>query len=312
MNRFILLVLTLLGSGVSAQNEGVTESPFITYSDKITTGLTYFDSSNSYFLNFEEDGHKSTINLRPNTQKQLIASVDYKLISLSFGYTPNFMKINRDTQKSKQFNLRLQLNYKKWFQSLSFAYMKGYFMDYNDLKNHYFPDLRTLKIGGVTSFVLNERFSYKSLLSQGQWQKKSAGSFVANASYYYNNFDFNQPDGKGKSTLYTIAISSAYYYNWVIYNNFLVSAGLVVGTGVNISEGVIDPIYEVTTHARLGYNTEHFYSFIGLNTTNFTQQTKTDKFEDFYTTLRIGVGYRFNTPKKMTQFYDDTLNKIKK
>lgn len=134
------------------------------------------------------------------------------------------MKVNKEVQKSKQFNLRFQINYKKWFQTLSYAYHKGYFIDFNQMEV-YSPDLRTLKIGGVTSFVLNDRFSYKSLLSYNQWQKKSAGSFVANASYYYNNFKFNPSDNGTKVSVYTLSLSPAYYYNFIIKQHFLISAG---------------------------------------------------------------------------------------
>ncbi|GIZ14355.1 DUF4421 family protein [Capnocytophaga catalasegens] len=167
MKKLIVLLGGILSWGLSAQEKQEETTNFVTYSDKITTSFTYFDSSNSYFLNYTENGQPQNMSFRPNTQKQLIAGIDYKIITASIGFTPAFMKVNREVQKSKQFNLRFQINYKKWFQTLSYAYHKGYFIDFNQMEV-YAPNLRTLKMGGVTSFVLNDRFSYKSLLSYNQ------------------------------------------------------------------------------------------------------------------------------------------------
>ncbi|GIZ14356.1 hypothetical protein [Capnocytophaga catalasegens] len=87
---------------------------------------------------------------------------------------------------------------------------------------------------------------------------------------------------------------------------------MVAGIGVNISEGEISPIYEASTYLKLAYNSENIFTFVGMNVTSFTETSGDGSFSYLYSTIRIGPGYRFNAPKKMNDFYEETLKKIKK
>lgn len=310
----IIIVIILLGSlQMKAQSP---ESPFISYKYKIAPSITYFDSSSKYFLNYNNGEEQHNITFAPNTQKQLVFGLNYHLLSINIGVTPSFMKVNRDTEKTKQFNLGINLGGKKWFQSFNIAYRKGYFMNFNDIGG-FFPEISTLKLGGVTSFVLNDQFSYKSLVKHTEWQKKSAGSFVANASFNYTKFKIDKEKDNSTAELYNITLSPAYYYNVIINQNFMISTGLAVGSGISVSDNDFDPIFESIVHLRMAYNSENFFCFAAINATNFSQKANNGTFDDFYSTLRIGVGYRFDAPQKTNKIFDDferfykkTLNSI--
>lgn len=95
----IIIVIILLGSlQMKAQS---SESPFISYKYKIAPSITYFDSSSKYFLQYNDGKEQHNLTLKPNTQKQLIFGLNYHLLSINIGVTPSFMKVNRDTEKTK-------------------------------------------------------------------------------------------------------------------------------------------------------------------------------------------------------------------
>lgn len=178
--------------------------------------------------------------------------------------------------------------------------------------NGFYPEISTLKLGGSTAFVLNDNFSYRSLVKNTEWQKKSTGSFVANTSFNYTKFNFGNDEEKNYAEMYNFMLAPSYYYNFIIKHNFMASIGLMAGTGFNFSDDGFDPIYEVTGHLRLAYNQENFFSFVAINGTNTSQKAKDGSFDDFYGTLRIGVGYRFDAPKKVNKAFDDFEHFYKK
>ncbi|MDO5105270.1 DUF4421 family protein [Capnocytophaga sp.] len=308
MKKIITMMTLLMSLQVAAQ---LPESPFISYRYKIAPSITYFDSSSEYFLQYNDGKERHTMTLKPNTQKQLVFGLNYHLLSVNFGVTPGFMQVNKDTQKTKQFNLGINISSKKWFHTLNVAHRKGYFMDFNEI-NGFYSKISTLKLGGSTAFVLNDRFSYRSLAKNTEWQQKSAGSFVANTSFNYTKLNFGDDKDKIYAEMYNIMLAPSYYYNFIIKRNFMISIGLMVGTGFNFSDNDFDPIYELTGHLRLAYNQENFFSFVAINETNTSQKAKDGSFDDVYSTLRIGIGYRFDAPKKVNKVFDDFEHFYKK
>jgi hypothetical protein len=50
-------------------------------------------------------------------------------------------------------------------------------------------NLRTLKVGGITSYIFSKKFSYHAIVSQREKQLKSAGSFMPNFLFYYTDYN---------------------------------------------------------------------------------------------------------------------------
>lgn len=295
--------------GIFAQQD--TLQPYaVSYEEKMTASFTYQNSSNAFFMAYEDTEGTYKAQFIPNTKQRLVAGLSYKFIDISIGFTPNFMKTDASKLASNNFNLGFRFNYKKWYQSLTFINQKGFFVDYNAYERFYLPRFRSTKIGGTTSYVFNEKFSYKTLFNQNQWQRKSAGSFVPNISIYYTNITSKEKGAAFHVDIYTFSVAPSYYYNWVISQNFLVSAGLLAGAGVNVVDKEVAALYEVSANIKLGYNNDSFFTYLGINSTSFFQQEKTSQFYDSFADVKLSLGYRFNPPKKFKKLYDTATRKI--
>lgn len=305
--------LTLIGGilGSFAQ-EKITSNPYFkTYDDKVIASLYYLDVSNNFqIVSPNSDGTATILDLIPNRREQIGASVSFKIADFSFGYSPQFFDANKDNDGSKLFNFSTRFIHKKWMQTLSFINQTGFYAS-EGATTVPLPDLRSTKIGGVTSYIFNPNFSFKAIANQKEWQTKSSGSFIPSFSFFYTNLDLNDGSQNPESDLFEMTLSPSYYYNFVINNRFLLSAGLGIGGGISDMDGDVSGIFNSIGSLKLGYNTDSFFSVININYIAFVQDSKTRvQFNDNVSSLNIAVGYRFDPPKKVKEYYDKNAKKI--
>lgn len=311
MKRRISYIVFFVGTFLGlAQNDSLSQSYFKSYIDKGVAGIYFFDASNHFQINYEVDGEKKQFSLTPNGKNQMGLNLSYRYLDISVGFAPKFFKENKDNSDSKLYTLTTRLNFKKWVQSLIFINQTGFYIDVDNVEAA-FPKLRTTKIGGTTSYVFNDRFSYRTITNQKEWQTKSSGSFIPNFSFYYTNFDLNDGGENEHSDVYEVSVAPSYFYNWVIRERFLFSSGIAVGAGLSSIDGDFSGIYEVTGSFKLGYNVDRFFSYINLNFTSFNQEKQSEiQLSDNFYNLKFTVGYRFKLPKKIKEVYDISTQKI--
>ena len=103
----------------SSAQEAIKDSLFvIKYTDKINVGTYLSNTSNSFELLYIEDGVKKSFDLIPNNRDQIGLSLNYKIIDISFGFSPHFLAENRGENNTSVFSFNTSLFYKKWMQSL--------------------------------------------------------------------------------------------------------------------------------------------------------------------------------------------------
>lgn len=291
--------------GCYAQKDSLQNSYFKSYDDKVTASLYYLDTSNNFQIVYPvSEKEKATLDLIPNRKEQLGASLSFKFVDLSFGFSPKFLNANKDNIDSKLLNFNARLYHKQWMQSFTYFYQKGFYVSQDGI-NAAFPGFRSLKIGGATSYIFNKKFSYKAIAGQNEWQMKSAGSFIPNFSAYYTNIKYKSPEDRINGDVYLFSLAPSYFYNLVLGKNVLVSAGLSMGAGINITDGETKVLYEIDTSLKIGYNSDSFFVFMNVNHLNFIQgETDSIGLNDNISTLKITAGYRFNAPKKLTHIYD--------
>ena len=306
-NCIFFLLGTVLGIG---QNDSLSNPFFKSYDEKVTSSLYFIDTSNRFDFLFNLDGDNKHLSFIPNKEAQIGANLSYKFIDVSYGFSPRFFEENKDNSNSKLFSISTRVFFKKWMQSFTFINQKGFYV--KDEITVFFPRLRTTKIGGTTSYVFNDNFSFKTIANQKEWQTKSAGSFIPNFSFYYTNFDLNEGTAEEHSDIYLATLSASYFYNWVIKEKILFSAGLSPGFGFNAVDGDFSPLYELTGSLKIGYNVDSFFSFVNLNFTDFVQNTDAKiRLNDNFSTFKFTLGYRFNPPKKVKELYEKATKKIK-
>ncbi|WP_281231360.1 DUF4421 family protein [Flavobacterium gelatinilyticum] len=303
----ILLLLNVLGC--FAQKDTLQNPYFKSYNDKITTSIYYLDTSNSFEIASDIQEPKIYLKLIPNRREQIGFNLNYKIIDVSIGFAPKFLSQNKGDSNSKHFNFNTRFYYKKWMQSFTFINQKGFYISDNNIAAQ-LPGMRTTKIGGSTSYVFNDKFSFKTLVSQNEWQTKSSGSFIPSFSFYYTNIDLNTSD-TSPSDMYMFTLSPSYFYNFVISNRVLIGAGIGLGGGVNVTDGDTSAIYQGDFNLKLAYNNDRFFGFASLNSVSFAQDDKVDpRLNDNIVTVKLSVGYRFDPPKKVKEVYDKVNEKI--
>lgn len=301
LHQLVTLIFVTIGVFGFSQRDStyVREFP-----EKFTIRLGVQNTSNSfYFLNNETD---EQIALFPNDKTYLGASFLFRSVELDLGYAPNFFSENKDNKGSKLLTLNFRMFLGQWMQTLDFYQQKGFFLDdLQDFTITSFPDARTLKIGGTTSYIFNRNFSFRAIGFQNEWQKKSAGSFIPSFSLYYTKFNIENT-GLGNITgskAYNVSVGPGYYYNWVIKKHFLISAGLTGGIGLNYTESLDKSSTSVLLHTTLrialGYNSEHFFTGINLSA-QFTEYDTAGNsiVQDDISFAEVYLGYRFKAPKK--------------
>ncbi|WP_431243458.1 DUF4421 family protein [Flavobacterium sp. P21] len=295
--------------GCFAQNDTLQNPYFKSYRDKITASAYYLDTSNSFQITSDNQEPKIYVDLIPNRREQIGFNLNYKIIDVTIGFAPKFLGGNTGDSHSKNFNFNTRFYYKKWMQSFTFINQKGFYVSESGI-NAQLPNMRTTKIGGSTSYVFNDKFSFKALVNQNEWQTKSSGSFIPTFSFYYTNIDLNTPDTT-PGDIYVFTLTPSYFYNFVISDRVLIGAGLGLGAGINDVDGDTSALYQADLNLKLAYNQDRFFAFASLNAVSFDQDEKVDpRLNDNIVTLKISAGYRFDPPKKVKEVYDKANEKI--
>ena len=325
MERYLSIILIILSSLASfSQEEQVEYSESTEYTEtfknRITARLFYVNTYNSYV--FSDRNSDLFFELDPNKQNRIGASVAYDFISLSYSFAPDFMAENEDNEDSKLLNLDVRLFLGKWMQQLYYNREKGFYLTEKDVDldlKVYLPKTSAYKIGGSTSYIFNENFSYRAIYNQTEKQLKSAGSFIPGLYYYYSKIklraDSDTESVRGELKSFDIALNAAYHYNLVPVNNLLLSAGGGAGLGMNHSssedEDLTSLLTELNFSLAVNYDIGDF--FIGSHFNYLILNHNTDRTtytEDNIPNFQIYAGYRFKASQKMVRKTEELKEKI--
>ncbi len=285
------------------------------YDDHIKLRLGLSNSFNSFRI--KDGASHSDFTLSPNQQLRSTLTLIYKFIEIDLGYTPEFIRFNKDDAikgHTKFYNFGTRLYFGSWMQELQYLKTKGFYVDRADIgtqENLLFPHFQVQKIGGSTSYIFNRDFSFRTIFLQSEWQRKSAGSFVPSVSYYFTQIKNNGPS---KDCIFDIAIGPGYYYNWIISDRFLISAGTYGGLGYNKSktiytDGKPDEVLESLSfqgqfRLTLGYNSERFFAGTATSLNSFSYNSDAlIHVDDQQQFLEFYVGYRFKAPKRISKLF---------
>ncbi|RXM38504.1 hypothetical protein BOQ62_16475 [Chryseobacterium sp. CH21] len=305
------------------------------YADQVMIRVNLDTNIESYvFLEGEgKNANKTVLSINNKTKTSL--SIDYRIISATLSFAPRFLNGNNDdNMKGKSsytdFSFRffpgriIQNLYYKNVRGFYVENMKDLFPQWEEGRDPYlqFPDLRVQSFGGSTSYVLNKHFSAKTIYTQGEWQKKSSGSWVPFVDYDLTIFRNKIDEVKSKETQYNIGGNIGYFYNWVIGTKVNIAPYLAVGVGGKFSSyrdlengGVKENAQYATIRMQgglhVGYNTDRFLfgGKINFNANAYDQKdNQTVENNNLYGLLYIG--YRFAPPKVVKNTYDKIQKKI--
>ncbi len=191
------------------------------------------------------------------------------------------------------------------------------------------PDIYTQQIGFSSYFIPNWRkFSYAAAVTQRDWQKKSAGSFLFGGEFFAGKIkgdsalvpkerarQFENP-GINKVKYYEIGFGAGYAYTLVIKRHWFVSASAVTGIATGFLQQYERYDIESSMYFRpnfmirpsFGYNSKKFNGAVYL----FSSQVNAGNTKGYYqvntSNLRVTIAYRFAPSQRIKKRYQALLN----
>ncbi len=317
---FFLVTNTICVSKIVGQE--TQNHRIISYADQLAYGIDLSTDIDEFLVSNSDVGN---FHLVSNNDLKLTLRFNYKFVSLSAGFAPEFLPGNDDDEqrgKSSYQNYQVNLFPGRVVQNVFFRRMKGFYVENTedfvpawteDDPYLQFPDLKSITWGGSTGFVLNKNFSLRSLYNRQEWQLESSGSLIPMVHYEFTKLTNDFEDGSyGKENLVDIRADLGYFYNWVITPKVNVVPSLRAGLGPKFSKYTLDGVVEknnylVTEYGvglRIGYNTDKLYmGLIGeLNGTRYNDGDSNDISNNLWHGV-FYIGYRFNAPEKLQKLF---------
>ena len=327
------IILMSLHFTVAQNSKEIDSTNIISYADKFVVKINADTQTDIYTLRNHQDGTKLT--LTPNNNYRLFASLDYQFFGLSIGFSPTFFAANNDDDlkgESSFSDFKFRAAFGHWIQGFQLSKIKGYYIENT---NDFFPgwtegvdpylqipDLTSKIYGMYTSYNFNSNFSFRNILYQTEWQKKSAGSFIPTLYYSFNQLSYSLGGDKLREDSFPLRLSAGYYYTLVVHENWYLNGNLSPSVGVKFTKSSLTNAnnerftekYNSFTSAleggmQLGYDSKKIVFGASVNfDINGYKEDKLNAIENDKIYGVIYFGYRFETPG----FIDRTYNKFAK
>ncbi|MBA3705432.1 MAG: DUF4421 family protein [Bacteroidetes bacterium] len=268
----------------------------------------------------------------PNLQYNLGISVSSRWVSFILNSGVKLFNGNTATKgKTEYKDLQLNIYGRKFTTDMYFQYYKGFFIRNSRSYDNYISDssysirsdVKALHMGASTYYILNhKKFSYGSVFSFVEQQKKSAGSLLLGIYYSYleakgNPSLVNYPFSTSFDTLSLIrtgnthhfGLNLGYIYTWVFFKKFCVTASLAQGIGaeqVFYTRNNNSRYYKLNggagkLHGRLALrygNGRYFIGGMGMFDYFLFSGKSNSTFNYSYGKIMVYIGYRFSVLKK--------------
>lgn len=146
-------------------------------------------------LELKDGNDAPRIRYRPNSTIGIGAGATYRTISVNLAYGFGFINNDKEKGKTQKLDIQARLYGRKWAIDLFGQLYEGYFLYPkgralpNAEKYYLRPDLKLTLVEASAYRIFNySKFTLRPAFVQDEWQKKSAGSFLAGAAVYYSDF----------------------------------------------------------------------------------------------------------------------------
>jgi len=329
-----IIIISFVSFFAFGQKRELDSTALESFADKFLVKLNLETNADSYFSEGFQEG--PPFSFETNDNYILSVSLDFEIFGLSIGFVPSFFPANDDNDlkgESTFIDIKPRLAFKNWLQTFQYRKVTGYYVentqdfipDWVEGEDPYIllADLSNTRVGMSTSFILNPNFSYKNLFFQTEWQKKSAGSFIPSLYYSYNNISFNLEETKYKDRSWDISLATAYYYTWVISDNWFIAPNISPSIGVSFSkeEFVVngasstEKVSYFTTALesglQLGYASKSIVFGVVFSSDFYWYSGEENRFiENNRIYGKVYFGYRFNSPGFIAKPYNKFAKKV--
>lgn len=321
-------------ASVLGQGRWEKDSTAITsYADKFVLKLNVDTQTSSYDL---KDLSGRELRLIHNNAYRLHLSLDYQFFGFSFGIAPDIFGGSDATNlkgESSLTDFRFRAALGKWVQGFQFSTIKGFYVentddfipDWSEGVDPFIqiPDFTNRIYGMSTHYVINPNFSFRNILYNTEWQKKSAGSFIPSLFYGFDDFEYTFEEVKSDENIFQVRLALPYYYTYVFKENWYVGVNLSPSLGISFSryKEIVDgaATEERNTYLirmleggmQIGYAAERwvFGSSFVFDVNGYDDE-RLGSVENNKFFAQIFVGYRLNTPGFIDRAYNKAARKI--
>ena len=268
--------------------------------------------------------------LRQNEVGKLAFSLNYNILGIKVGFSPDFLKNDFDLKGPAKFrHYRLRIYFPKLYQQFYYYHTKGFYIkntsEYNEdwIKGEdaylQVSNLNTLEIGGETRYYFSNKFGYRAIFSNTERQIKSKGTWMALVKYHYSIIEKPSDDYFVlNDESYNISLMGGYIYNLILDKNKYLFGQITPSVGLKYVKNIHDNInggvdrddilihnIGLRTRLGLGYNSSKFYYGISvlITSTNYPEYSNID-LVDSRIFASIHLGYRFKAFKGLERLFE--------
>ena len=198
-----------------------------------------------------------TLRFRPNSSLNLGLGATFNALTLNLGFGFPFLNQQTDKGKTRDIDLQTHMYMRKWVLDGFGQFYKGYYLgprgNASPDPDQYYqrPDLRVHLVGASIRRVFNSRrFSFRASLVQNEWQKRSAGSWLAGVQLYYGLVRGDSALTPGalrpafpEAAVYRMQFlklgpGAGYAYTYVYREHFFATASLTAGLNATLSKEI--------------------------------------------------------------------------
>ncbi|QES89247.1 DUF4421 family protein [Rhizosphaericola mali] len=278
----------------------------------------------------------------PNNVHGIGLGASYRWISLSLSVA-KLGSEDPNRGKSHIFDLQSNIYKRKMVYDFMIRNIKGFYLNNEGQvpgTNGYYvnPDMHTFMIGGAAWRILNDqKFSYRAVMTQSEWQRKSAGSILIGWELYYGNMNANgnvvpitlsaehdyPQKNVTKINYFKTGPGIGYAYNYVLWQNFFLSGGLTGNMDVGFTnehrtdgkDSKLSFMPNVNFRIGAGYNTRDWninFNYL-RNNLPINGALNDSKYNQFAGSYRLSFNRRFSIghkTRKALRPIDQRINKI--
>lgn len=316
---FLCVTFSLKGWAQEDTSQKFDRAYYESYTDLITSRV-YFSQKYTALRIYGQEGVRD-LQYRPNTTLNLGVGATYGWFTLNLAYGFDFLNRADDAKGSTRYlDLQCHIYARKMSVDLFGQLYRGFYGFPKDIVPqqedvwYIRPDVRVRHFGAAAYYIYNwKKFSLRAATLQNEWQRRSAGSLLFGAEFYYG---MNQGDsalvpgaiahlydeaGVTRMRYFDIGPGVGYAYTAVLKEHYYATAGLTASFPLsfqrqwrnNVSDHRLSISPDLLYRAGIGYNSDRMN--ISVIWVNSSVQTKGKQGAYAIRTgnVRLNAAYRF-------------------
>ena len=318
---YLLFFIVGITSFCSAHAQFAIDSSYIKRFEKendveVYTGVT---KTSFRFRELANDNFVSQHKLFANTSAYTGFTIDYNWLSIGFSKNIPNTSVAKQSTSIKALSIHLRKTHEKFLFEAGTDKYRGLILQVNrrQRKYEYYDELNYRSYFTRITYIFNaERFSLNAARNYNLLQAKSAGSFMAIVSPFFQRFTlkggFNEYEESDSTFLSEISkkpfsvnllVSGGYTYNFIFNDGeWSINPGIFVGPAIqkNIGPKEGQSLKLIANYQLLfngGYNGQNFYFHVNAVYNNNTYHFMNSKMSIHNREVSLTCGYRMGTLK---------------